>query len=193
MGAGRTGNQKYSRPVMALRIELWGPPLAPLTGGNLYDRILVETLRDRGHEVTVREFAGDGSGTPAASARADVILQDELLHREFRQRNANWRGRRPRIVALVHHPQSSEPERGEAELARLRGEESAYLRTVDAVLSPSRASVDAARRLAGRRLPAAVVPPGRDRLAGAALPPFPARKKSGRGPGARCGSPTWAT
>ena len=173
MGAGRTGNQKYSRPVMALRIELWGPPLAPLTGGNLYDRILVETLRDRGHEVTVREFSGDGSGTPAASARADVILQDELLHREFLPRNANWRGRRPRIVALVHHPQSSEPERGEAELARLRGEEGAYLRTVDAVLSPSRASVDAARRLAGRRLPAAVVPPGRDRLAGAALPPLP--------------------
>ena len=173
MGAGRTGNQKYSRTVMSLRIELWGPPLAPLTGGNLYDRILVEILRNRGHEVTVREFAGDGSETPAASARADVIVQDGLLHREFRQRNADWKGRRPRLVALVHHPQSSEPERGEAELARLRLEERAYLRTVDGVLSPSRASVDAARRLAGRQFPAAVVPPGRDRLAGAALPSLP--------------------
>ncbi|MYG75088.1 MAG: hypothetical protein F4198_05840, partial [Acidobacteria bacterium] len=89
---------------MAHRIELWGPPLAPLTGGNLYDRILVETLRNRGHEVTVREFAGDGPETCAASTRADVILQDGLLHREFRRRNAGWRGRRPRIVALVHHP-----------------------------------------------------------------------------------------
>ena len=173
MRAGRTGNQKYSRPVMALRIELWGPPLAPLTGGNLYDRILVETLRNRGHQVTVREFAGDGSETPAASSRADVIVQDGLLHREFLRRNADWTGRRPRIVALVHHPQSSEPERGEAELARLRIEERAYLRTVDGVLSPSWASVDAARRLAGRQLPAAVVPPGRDRLAGAALPALP--------------------
>ena len=167
------GNQKYSRTVMALRIELWGPPLAPLTGGNLYDRILAETLRNRGHQVTVREFAGDGSETPAASAGADVILQDGLLHREFRRRNVHWQGRRPRIVALVHHPQSSEPERGEAELARLRGEERAYLRGVDGLLSPSRASVEAARRLAGRRLPAAVVPPGRDRFAGAALPPLP--------------------
>ncbi len=173
MGAGRTGNQKYSRTVMALRIELWGPPLAPLTGGNLYDRILVEILRNRGHEVTVREFAGAGSETPAASARADVIVQDGLLHREFRRRNADWKGRRPRLVALVHHPQSSEPERGEAELARLRLEERAYLRTVDGVLSPSWASVDAARRLAGRQFPAAVVPPGRDRLAGAALPSLP--------------------
>lgn len=158
---------------MALRIELWGPPLAPLTGGNLYDRILVEILRNRGHEVTVREFAGAGSETPAASARADVIVQDGLLHREFRRRNADWKGRRPRLVALVHHPQSSEPERGEAELARLRLEERAYLRTVDGVLSPSWASVDAARRLAGRQFPAAVVPPGRDRLAGAALPSLP--------------------
>ena len=173
MRAGRTGNQKYSRTAMALRIELWGPPLAPLTGGNLYDRILVDTLRNRGHEVTVREFAGDGSETPRAGGRADVIVQDELLHREFLRRNADWEGRRPRLVALVHHPQSSEPERGEAELARLRGEERVYLRTVDGVLSPSRASVEAARRLAGRRLPAAVVPPGRDRLAGAALPPLP--------------------
>ncbi len=167
------GNQEYSRTVMALRIELWGPPLAPLTGGNLYDRILVETLRDRGHEVTVREFAGDGSETPAASTQADVIVQDELLHREFRRRNAARKGRRPRTVALVHHLQSSEPERGEAALARLRGEERAYLRGVDGVLSPSRASVEAARKLAGRELPAAVVPPGRDRLAGAALPPLP--------------------
>ena len=158
---------------MALRIELWGPPLAPLTGGNLYDRILVETLRRRGHEVTVREFAGEGSKTPAASARADAIVQDGLLHREFRRRNANWKSRRPRIVALVHHPQSSEPERGAAALERLRGEERAYLRSVDGVLSPSRASVEAARQLAGRRLPAAVAPPGRDRLAGAALPPLP--------------------
>lgn len=173
MRAGRAGNQKYSRTAMALRIELWGPPLAPLTGGNLYDRTLVETLRSRGHAVTVREFTGNGPETPAGSGRADVIVQDELLHREFLRRNTTWRGRRPRIVALVHHPQSSEPERGEAELARLRGDERAYLRSVDGILSPSRASVDAARRLAGRRLPAAVVPPGRDRLAGAALPPRP--------------------
>ena len=158
---------------MPLRIELWGPPLAPLTGGNLYDRILVETLRNRGHEVTVREFTGEGSETPTASARADVIVQDALLHREFRRRNANREGRRSRIVALVHHPQCSEPERGEADVARLRAEERAYLRTVDGILSPSQASVEAARRLAGRRLPAAVVPPGRDRLAGAALPPLP--------------------
>lgn len=160
---------------MALRIELWGPPLAPLTGGNLYDRMLAEALESRGHEVTVREFAADGRETPAASRRADVILQDELLHREFRRRNAASKGRQPRTIALVHHPMSSEPERGEVQRGQLREEERAYLRTVDGVLAPSRASADAARVLAGRPLPFAVAPPGRDRFAGAELPPLPGR------------------
>ena len=158
---------------MALRIELWGPPLAPLTGGNLYDRMLAEALRRRGHQVTVREFPGDGRGAPAARRPVDVIVQDELLHREFRRRNAAWKGRRPRVVALVHHLQSSEPERGEAERRRLREEERAYLRTVDGVLAPSRDSAAAARQLAGETLPFAVAPPGRDRFAGAALPALP--------------------
>ncbi len=158
---------------MALKIEIWGPPLGPLTGGNLYDRILAETLRGQGHEVRVREFAGDGQEARKDGSWADVVLQDELLHREFLHRNTAWRGRRPRIIALVHHPMSSEPERGEAERRRLRKEERAYLRTVDAVLAPSRASATAARRLAGRPVPFAVAPPGRDRLAGAELPPLP--------------------
>lgn len=162
---------------MARRIELWGPPLGPLTGGNLYDRLLVETLRERGHEVRVREFGGgEPEEAPEESPEGwppHVVLQDELLHREFLRRNLGRKEPRPRIVALVHHPQSSEPERGEAERRRLREEEGAYLRTVDGVVSPSRASVEAARKLAGRDLPGVVAPPGRDRLAGAPLPALP--------------------
>ena len=158
---------------MALKIEIWGPPLAPLTGGNLYDRMLAETLRERGHEVTIREFAGDGVATMPEGLPPHAVLQDELLHRVFLRENLAWRGLRPRVLALVHHPQSSEPERGEAQRRRLRNEEGAYLRTVDGVLSPSRASVEAARQLAGRKLPAVVAPPGRDRLAGGALPALP--------------------
>ena len=158
---------------MGLRIEIWGPPLGPLTGGNLYDRILAETLRTLGHQVTVREFTGSDPEPSEGGEPADVVLQDELLHREFLPRNREWKAPRPRIVALVHHPMSSEPERGPAELRRLREEERTYLRSVDGILSPSQASVEAARKLAGRKLPAAVVAPGRDRLAGGALSALP--------------------
>ena len=158
---------------MAFRIEIWGPPLGPLTGGNLYDRMLADALRARGHDVAIREFGEEEPNAPEDGQPPDVILQDELLHREFLRRNLGRTGRRPRIAALVHHPQSSEPERGEPERRRLRGEERAYLGTVDGILSPSRASVEAARRLVGRRLPAVVVPPGRDRLAGTVLPSLP--------------------
>ncbi len=173
---------------MTLRIEVWGPPLGPVTGGNIYDRMLVEGLRARGHDVTIREFDGRSGNARSGNARSgnarsgnaqdplrtpDVVLQDELLHRTFLRENLSWKGARPRIVALVHHLQSSEPERGEAELGRLRQEERAYLETVDGILAPSRASAEAARQLSGRQLPAAVAAPGRDRFAGAALPPLP--------------------
>ena len=66
---------------MALRIELWGPSLAPLTGGNLYDRMLVEALRRRGHAVTVREFTPDEPETPTPSSRADVVSQARAMAR----------------------------------------------------------------------------------------------------------------
>ena len=168
---------------MTLRIEVWGPPLGPVTGGNIYDRLLVEGLRARGHDVTIREFGGGSGNARSGNARSgnaqdplrtpDVVLQDELLHRTFLRENLGWKGPRPRVVALVHHLQSSEPERGEAELGRLRREERAYLETVDGILAPSRASAEAARQLSGRPLPAAVAAPGRDRFAGAALPPLP--------------------
>ncbi len=158
---------------MGLRIEIWGPPLGPVTGGNIYDRMLAEGLRACGHEVTIREFDGRSGDAPDPSGTPEVVLQDELLHRTFLRHNLAWKGSRPRIVALVHHLQSSEPEWSEPERRRLREEERAYLQSVDGILSPSRASVETARRLAGRRLPAAVVPPGRDRLAGAVLPDLP--------------------
>ena len=159
---------------MTLRIEVWGPPLGPVTGGNIYDRMLVEGLRARGHDVTIREFDGRSGNAPDPPRTPDVVLQDELLHRTFLRKNLSWKRPRPRIVALVHHLQSSEPERGKAQLGRLRQVERAYLETVDGILSPSRASAEAARQLSGRPLPAAVVPPGRDRFAGAELPPLPA-------------------
>lgn len=158
---------------MPARIALWGPPLAPLTGGNLYDRILAGELRARGYEVSVGEFGGAPEPLRDSGPAPAVVLQDALLHREFVARNLAWKPPRPRIVALVHHLMSDEPERGEAERRRLRAAERRFLDSVDGVLAPSRASAAAALRVSERPLPAAVVPPGRDRFAGGAFPALP--------------------
>ena len=161
-------------PTPRLRIEIWTPPLAERSGGNLYDGLLAAELGARGHRVRVVEFGG--GRVPPSRPSPEVVLQDELLHREFLARNRTLRRLpgRPRILALVHHLQSDEPERGAAERRRLREEEGAYLRSVDGVLAPSLATAGAALRLAGREMPTAVAPPGRDRLAGETFPaPLP--------------------
>ena len=155
---------------MPLRVALWGPRLARVSGGNLYDRMLVEYLRARGHQVAVRAFAGDREDEPDPPDPPEVVLQDELLHREFLARNLALKRPRPRIIAIVHHLMCDEPERNAEERGRLRREERAYLRTVEAVVAPSRASAESALRLAGTSLSVTVAPPGRDRLAGEALP-----------------------
>ena len=96
--------------------------------------------------------------------------------------------RRPRILALVHHLQSDEPERGAAERGRLREEEGAPTSAAWTACSPPAwRPPGAALRLAGREMPTAVAPPGRDRLAGEPFPAPPARP--GRDPGARAAGP----
>ncbi len=149
-------------------VEIWAPALDRPSGGNLYDRMLAEALRAQGFRVRMRE-----SGWGAGGEAPGVVVQDGLLHREFGARNRRWGARRPRLVALVHHLMSDEPERSEAERRRLRESERDFLRSVDRVLAPSRASAGAAERLAGRALPGAVCPPGRDRIAGEPLPELP--------------------
>lgn len=156
-------------------VALWAPPLDRISGGNLYDRMLVRHLERRGHAVVVRAFDPEGTATAEDAGDAAAVIQDELLHRTFLSANRRLRQRpdRPRIIALVHHLASDEPERREAERASLRKQEAAYLATVDAVVAPSRASARAAVALAGRDLPIVVAPPGRGRLGGG---PMPARR-----------------
>lgn len=165
--AGPPVPDQTSRPV-----AVWGPPLDGITGGNLYDRMLVRHLRRRGHAVEVREFGPGDEPTPEDAAGAAAVIQDELLHRVFTAANRKLRERspRPRIIALVHHLGCEEPDRTSAERSRLRKREAEYLATVDAVLAPSRASALAAIELAGRALPFVIAPPGRDRLGGGPMP-----------------------
>lgn len=85
------------------------------TGGTIYDRIVVDGLRDAGDEVEVvslaarpRRRAGLPLALRLARLRADAIVGDELCYRElavaFPLAIRTWR------VLLVHHLTSWEPE-----------------------------------------------------------------------------------
>ena len=154
-------------------VGLWAPPLDDISGGNLYDRMLVRHLGRRGYQVALRAYGPDDEAAPEDAAGAAALIQDELLHDVFTAANRRLRRRprRPRIIALVHHLGCDEPERTGPERARLRSREAAYLATVDAVVAPSSASARAAVALAGGDLPFVVAPPGRGRLGGGPMPP----------------------
>ncbi len=164
--------------------------LERLSGGNLYDRIVVEHLRAQGVQVEVlglprpSYLLGPWQAPPARLRRMeglDAIVVDELVHPSLfrwagaRARHAGGRhdsgqprppaapGRRPRLVTLVHHLRSQEPP---PTLWRglARALERRLLASSDAVIANSQATAASVRELAGD-VPVAVCPPGCDRLA----------------------------
>jgi glycosyltransferase involved in cell wall biosynthesis len=151
-----------------------------LSGGNLYDRLVVDYLRARGAQVEVLGLPqppyllGRLQPLPARLRREeglDAIVVDELAHPSLfawarARRNVRRRGARPRLVTLVHHLRSCEPP-PVAWRALARAWERKLLAASDAVIANSRATAATVRELAGD-LPVAICPPGCDRLA---LPP----------------------
>lgn len=146
------------------------------SGGYLYDRMLVEGLRELGDRVEVlslplREYALNLLDNLSAQLVGrltrdpyDILLQDELNHPSLFNANRRIRRASP-IVTIVHHLRSSEPH--PAPLRHLYGRiEKAYLRTVDGAVYNSyvtRATVEA---LMGKPLTSVVAPPGADHISG---------------------------
>ena len=161
-----------------------------LSGGNLYDRLVVDHLRAGGAQVEVLGLPqppyplGPLCALPARLRREEgleAIVADELTHPSlFRWAGARPRGRprgRPRLVTLVHHLRSREPP-PVAWRALARVWERRLLAASDAVIANSRATAAAVRELAGD-LPVAICPPGCDRLA--LLQPAPAGGETAAG------------
>ncbi|PSP55317.1 glycosyltransferase family 1 protein [Halobacteriales archaeon QS_1_67_19] len=139
------------------------------TGGFLYDRKLIERLRNAGAEVTVVELPwrsyprGLADNLDPRLARRlrgfDLLVEDELCHPSLVGHNAAVDAP---VVAIVHHLRSSE--RWPAwQRPIYRTVERRYLRSVDAAVYVSETTGAAAEDLAGRR-PAVVVPPAGDRF-----------------------------
>jgi len=158
-------------------------PLEQLSGGYLYDRLVVDHLRRSGAEVLVISLPMGSyafrlaSGlqldlVPRLSAFGpDVVVQDELSHPGLVRANRRLKTSRPDLplVGLVHHLRSSEPRRALANVF-YRWVERRYLTTLDAFIFNSRATRAAVERLGRHAATSVIAVPGADRL-GASIEP----------------------
>jgi glycosyltransferase involved in cell wall biosynthesis len=163
---------------MRIALVLYGD-LSAVSGGFLYDRMLVDALRRGGDTVDVipfprKAYAGcllqnldRGLRATLLGWNGDLMLQDELNHPSLFLLNRTLnRTRAFPVVAIVHHLKSSEqnpvPARGV-----YRRVERAYLRSVDGFVFNSIATRRSVAELMARpvgRLKGVVATPGGDRL-----------------------------
>jgi glycosyltransferase involved in cell wall biosynthesis len=150
--------------------------LETLTGGYLYDRLLVDQLRRQGDQVdiislpwrTYGRHLGDNV-SPDLWRRLrrtsfDALLQDELNHPSLvwvnRRVRRHWRYP---IVTIVHLLRSSEP-RPAWQNRLYRWVEARYLTGLDGLVYNSQTTRSVVERLIGVNYPGVVAYPGRDHL-----------------------------
>ncbi len=162
--------------------------LDTLSGGYLYDRMLVRALAADGWDVEVfslpwRDYAqhlGDNFSRAwlerLRRAAVDVMIQDELNHPSLVWVNRRLAGRTPyRTVSLVHHLRSSE-DHPRALRALYRAVERQYLASVDAILANSQTTLASVNALLASPKPSLVAYPAGDHLP---APPPANRVESG--------------
>ena len=150
--------------------------LDKLSGGNLYDRMLVEHLRKSGHHVRVFSLRGQTYSSRLLGNFAlsligllkeeslDILLQDELEHAAFFQLNQLLKKRIGcPVVSIVHHLRSDEL-RPRWQNSLYRMVERRYLLSVDGFIFNSESTKASVHGLCGGQLPMVVAHPGGNRL-----------------------------
>jgi glycosyltransferase involved in cell wall biosynthesis len=178
---------------MRIGLIIYGS-LETLTGGYLYDRMLVEQLRHQGDQVeiislpwrTYGRHLGDNL-SPALYRRLrqaafDVLLQDELNHPSLVWLNRRLRQCVPsRLVAIVHLLRCSEP-RPTWQNQLYRWVEGQYLQSVDGCICNSQTTRTVVEKLVGASCPGVVAYPGRDHLCPTRTPEQMAERARQPGP-----------
>lgn len=145
---------------MRIGLLIYGS-LDTLSGGYLYDRKLVEHLRQAGDAVEIVSLPWRSYPAHLADnlslrlhrrlrdLRVDILLQDELNHPSLALVNRRRR-RQPRypLISIVHHLRSSE-QHPRPLLPLYRAVERAYLRSVDGFIFNSRTTRQAVAGLRG--------------------------------------------
>jgi glycosyltransferase involved in cell wall biosynthesis len=135
--------------------------LEQVSGGYIYDRLVVQHLRELGDQVTVVSLTPGQAELPALSpAEFDVVVGDELCFRELLPLFRSTTG--VRRVLLIHHLTAWEHPPGTERDALLEGER-AVIAAADVCVATSHVT---AERLFAERLAArvAVAEPGADRM-----------------------------
>ena len=168
-----------SGPHLRVGLLIYGS-LDTISGGYLYDRKLVESLRKQGDEVQVlslpwRSYARCLSDNFSAALRRqleqaplDVLLQDELNHPSLFWLN-HWLRRRIHypVLSIIHHLRCSE-QRPAWQNRFYRWVERRYLASVDGYIFNSQTTRQVVQNLVGadgiRPLPGLVACPAGDRF-----------------------------
>jgi glycosyltransferase involved in cell wall biosynthesis len=146
------------------------------SGGFLYDRMLVGSLRHAGDTVEIISLPWESYGKcithgfvrrtrrPLLGWRGDLLLQDELVHPSLFALNRSFRRAHAiPLVSIVHHLRASESGTGMPRVFS-RGIERAYLRSVDGFVFNSVTTMRAVQALSGESRPGIVVQPAGNRL-----------------------------
>lgn len=166
--------------------------LETLSGGYLYDRIVVDYLQKQGHSVTVvslpwrnywQHLRDNVSAEFFARLRqltVDVLIQDELNHPSVVWLNRQLQGRVPyKVVSLVHLVRYFEPRpRWDVWLSRYI--EQAYFRQVDGFIFNSEHTRQLVTPTLRHSVPSIVAPPGGDRVGGLDVGAVQARARQGK-------------
>ncbi|MCA1960614.1 MAG: glycosyltransferase family 4 protein [Desulfomonile sp.] len=178
---------------MRIGLVIYGH-LEIVTGGFLYDRMLVNHVRSRGDDVVVfalpwrtyPRHLGDnffsGLARKLESANLDVLLQDELNHPSLFLLNRRLRGRvRYPIVSIVHHLRCSEL-RPAWQNTLYRWVEKHYLDSVDGFIFNSQTTRRAVAEVLGGVKQWVVACPGGDLLKPSVKPEDARRRALEPGP-----------
>ena len=160
---------------MRIGLIIYGS-LETLTGGYLYDRIVVQGLERLGHEVEVISLTSgsylhrlghnlsSGLCRRLLAGQFDILLQDELCHPSLfwvNQRLRKLAG--PPLVAIVHHILCNEPRpRWQNRLLALA--EQRYLASVDGFIYNSETTRQTVAALVGDGKPHVIAYPAGDRF-----------------------------
>jgi glycosyltransferase involved in cell wall biosynthesis len=152
---------------MKIGLVIYGS-LDTLSGGYLYDRLLVDTLRAQGDTVEVISLPWRNYLSHLADnlsfrlpAGLDVIIQDELNHPSLL--TANKQPHPYPVISLVHHLRCSE-QRPAWQNAFYRIVERRYLRSVDGFIFNSGTTRGVVQALVGSGTPNLVAFPPTDRF-----------------------------